>query len=96
MRRVRFKESGFPDFTPYARAINGTKNVRVKRLTGDERADARLANKTVGFKKTPKGYIWNHVEDGKTMQLVPEKIHVKTGHTGGAALLRAGVVKPAR
>ncbi|MCC8399132.1 MAG: HNH endonuclease [Rickettsia endosymbiont of Platyusa sonomae] len=31
---------------------------------------------------------WHHVEDGKTMQLVPEELHIKVRHTGGAALLR--------
>jgi hypothetical protein len=41
-------------------------------------------------------YIWNHVEDGKTMQLVPSKLHERTGHTGGAKLLESGVVKPAK
>jgi len=48
------------------------------------------------LKRKPEGYIWHHVEDGKTMQLVPEKLHRKIPHTGGAALLRAGAVKPAK
>ena len=93
---VRFKQSGFPDFTPYAREINGTKNIRVKRLTGDRGKDRILANRAAGIDKEPKGYVWNHVEDGKTMQLVPAKLHRETGHTGGAKLLKTGVVKPAK
>jgi hypothetical protein len=78
--------------------INGTKNVRVKRLTGNDGIDQGLADEAAGFKKgeTPQGYVWHHVEDGKTMQLVPQYINNNTPHTGGAALLREGVVKPAR
>ena len=95
---VRYKKSGFLDMTPFAQVINGTKNVRVKGLTGDNRFDQGLADEAAGFKKgkTPKGYTWHHVEDGKTMQLVPSNINRDTPHTGGAALLREGVVKPAK
>jgi hypothetical protein len=93
---VPFKPSGFPDFTPYARLINGRKNLRVKGLTGDQRKDRILANKAAGLKEEPPGFLWNHVEDGKTMQLVPRQLHRDTAHTGGAKLLERGVVKPAR
>ena len=58
--------------------------------------DRILANKAAGLKEEPPGFLWNHVEDGKTMQLVPRQLHRDTAHTGGAALLEAGVVKPAR
>jgi hypothetical protein len=70
-------------------------NLRVKRLTGDRGRDRILANRA-GLDKEPKGYVWHHVEDGKTMQLIPKKIHRDTGHTGGAILLRVGAVKPAK
>lgn len=38
------------------------------------------------------GYTWHHVEDGKTMMLVPTDLHQAVRHTGGAALLRKGLV----
>lgn len=59
-------------------------------LTGISEIDSKLANKAVGYPKTPEGYTWHHVEDGKTMQLVPEDIHWEVMHTGGAAVIRNG------
>jgi hypothetical protein len=81
---VPFKPSGFPDFTPYARLINGRKNIRVKGLTGNRGRDNDLANGAAGFNETPEGYIWNHVEDGKTMQLVPRELHIGGPRTRAA------------
>lgn len=85
---VRFKENGFPDFTPHAKA-----QVQVEGLTGNRLIDNRLANRAAGFgdsTRAPKGFTWHHVEDGRTMQLVPADIHKATGHTGGAAVIRNG------
>ena len=57
---------------------------------GDNRPDAKLANEAVGLKGTPDGYVWHHVEDGKTMQLIPKDIHDAFPHTGGASIIRNG------
>jgi len=81
---VKFTSEGFPDFSPYARD-----EVRLSNLTGDNKKDALRANKKVGQRFTPNGYIWHHVEDGETMQLVPEDLHWAIGHTGGASIIRA-------
>ena len=81
---VQFKENGFPDFTPFA-----MKNVEIPNLTGNIRVDEKQANKIAGFIRTPEGYTWHHVEDGKIMQLVPEEIHKATRHTGGAAVIKS-------
>ena len=62
---VQFNEKGFPDFSPYK--IN---EVEI-RYSGRRNIDIRRANKAAGIKKEPDGYIWHHVEDCKTMQLVP-------------------------
>ncbi len=83
---VRFKESGYPDFTPYCK-----KSVEVKGLTG-KNSDFALANqearlKEPGFRKT-RDYTWHHVENGTTMQLVSADVHRAVRHTGGACLLR--------
>lgn len=80
---VKFNKQGFPDFAPFAKA-----QVQIKRLTGHYAKDAALANKAVGLKATPKGMVWHHVEDGFTMQLVPQSIHQAARHTGGAAVIR--------
>ena len=82
---VRFTEQGFPDFGPYAKA-----EVKLSSLTGVYRADERLANAAVGLKKTPKGFVWHHVEDGVTLQLIPKSLNSSVKHTGGAAVIRNG------
>lgn len=62
-------------------------------LTGQYYWDAKLANAAAGFKNTPSGYVWHHVEDMQTMILVPQDLHsIAFGgmpHTGGASLIRA-------
>ena len=82
---VRFTEQGFPIFTPFS-----VISFPVKGLTGKRKKDQRLANKKAGLKRTPKGFTWHHVEDGLTMQLVPDDIHDAVRHTGGAAIIRNG------
>ena len=80
---VLFKENGCPDFTPYANIT-----VEVEELTGNHYRDFQKANKAAGLDKTPLGKTWHHVEDEKTMQLVPEDLHYQVKHTGGSALLK--------
>jgi hypothetical protein len=80
---VKFTPEGFPDFSPYSKA-----EVRLSNLTGDNTKDAIQANKVAGLRFTPKGYIWHHVEDGETMQLVPRDLHGAIGHTGGASIIK--------
>ena len=82
---VVFKDNGFPDFSPYA-----VKQVEIQGLTGEYDIDAQLANEALGYPSTPKGYVWHHVEDGTTMQLIPQDVHQAARHTGGAAVIRNG------
>lgn len=82
---VEFTPEGFPNFQPHA-----VKNVELDRLTGNIKVDSKLANKAMGYPKTPKVYVWHHVEDGKTMQLIPKEIHKAVRHTGGAPVIRNG------
>lgn len=44
-------------------------------LTGNFKTDANMANRWFNFESIPKGYTWHHVEDGRTLQLVPRDIH---------------------
>lgn len=82
---VRFTAEGFPDFGPWAKA-----RVQLKGLSGKYRKDARLANQAAGLPKTPRGMVWHHVEDGRTMLLIPRSIHRAAMHTGGSAVIRSG------
>lgn len=97
---VPFRESGFPDFSAYADAaaekFGKPTTVEVKGINGDYKHDFKLANKEAGFEKTPEGYTWHHVEDCRTMQLVPKGVHRATGHTGCVQLLKNGVVDPGK
>ena len=40
--------------------------------------------------ETPDGYIWHHHEEPGRMELVDEKTHAQTGHTGGKAIWGGG------
>ena len=80
---MKFNQQGFPDFSPYAKT-----KPEIKGLTGNDAKDAAMANKGVGLKSTPSKCVWHHVENAKTMQLVPKDIHNAARHTGGAAILR--------
>lgn len=81
---VKFTPQGFPDFSKFS-----IKQVDIK-LTGDRAKDFILANKKASLDKTPKGYTWHHHENGKTMQLIPSKIHGTVKHTGGQAVFKNG------
>jgi hypothetical protein len=83
---VKFTNEGFPDFSTYS-----NKTVTVNGLQGDAYYDFVKANKAAGYKSTPKGYTWHHVEDGTTMILVPSDLHGTVRHTGGASLIREGI-----
>jgi len=42
----------------------------------------------MGIRDLPDGYTLHHVEDGKTMEVIPTDLHSYIKHTGGAANLR--------
>ncbi len=48
---VKFTKDGFPDFSPYSKV-----NVKVDGLKGNTTSDFTVANKTLGLKKTPRGF----------------------------------------
>ena len=82
---VTFKPNGHADFSSYA-----DETVEIVQ-TGKRKIDEAAANAKAGLDGTPDGYTWHHVEDGKTMQLVPTDIHKATGHTGGVAAVLSKV-----
>ena len=79
---IKFKDKGFPDLTPHTKAT-----VVSDHLKGNE-SDDTLANKAMGYKDTPDGMSWHHVEDGRTLQLVDKRLHEAVRHTGGRAVLK--------
>jgi A nuclease of the HNH/ENDO VII superfamily with conserved WHH len=76
---VRFTRADYAVLTPYKED-----RVAIENLTGDRKNDAKLANRATGRTETPEGFVWHHVEDGRTMELVPEDVHDVVKHTGGA------------
>ncbi len=54
-------------------------------LSGNRYYDTKLANAQCGFSQTPDGYVWHHVEDMQTMQLVPRDLHDAISHKGGVS-----------
>ncbi len=80
---VQFIPKGHPDFLPYAMA-----GFTRDDLTGNYTIDRRIAN-MYGFSGAkPSDYVWHHVEDGKTMLLIPADLHDAVRHTGGVAVLK--------
>lgn len=86
---VEFSYEGFPIFEEYAEQIvvlpNGFGPSRV--------ADAKYANEVCGQDKTPKGMVWHHKEDGRTMLLVDKELHESVGHWGGWRVYREALAR---
>jgi A nuclease of the HNH/ENDO VII superfamily with conserved WHH len=81
---VRYTRAGYPVFTPYAE-----KTVVIDNLAGDRPADFARANEAIGVSRTPRGYVWHHVEDGRTLELVPKDLHEAVRHTGGVPAIKS-------
>ena len=79
---VRFNRAGFPDFSPYS-----IKKITFKKGFTDRAADIAAANKRF---QAPDGYTWHHVQDGRTLLLVPTDLHDAIRHGGGIAVKGGG------
>ena len=85
---IQMSTYGFPIFDDYAIA-----RVELNDLTGIEDIDIAAANLAHhGTQNSVPGYTWHHLEDGRTMILIPTDLHDAYRHTGGAALLREGLI----
>lgn len=89
---VKYSPTGDPDFTPHLDHPSGVKSVEIQGGFSESRTpDYRKANQAAGHPewgdKPPDGYRWHHTRDGKTMQLVPVKVHSTFKHSGGVSLL---------
>lgn len=99
---IEFKKAAngieYPDFSKHAKATAKfdipTKETALNHtgLSGEYYWDAKLANAQCGFEQTPAGYVWHHVEDMRTMILIPQDLHSPAFggmfHYGGASLIR--------
>lgn len=93
IRFTPFEGKDYPRFEKYAKrklkfqypSLDGPNFG--KQLTGIQSKDTRLANAMCGYKTTPPGYVWHHVEDMQTMLLIPIDVH-SMWHNGGASLIR--------
>lgn len=82
---LRFTKEGHPDFEPHAMQLpNGSKRVQIE-YTGRRSADFEAANKAAKLAETPRDYTWHHLEDGKSMLLVPRDLHDAVKHSGGVS-----------
>lgn len=95
---IQVSPQGYPNFEPYAAkkvtfpypSLEGKASGTC--LTGNYATDMKMANTACGFKTTPTGFTWHHVEDMQTLLLVPQDIHSfmygGLRHSGGASLIR--------
>lgn len=82
---LRFTDTGFPDFEPFAKTLpNGKKYVEIQYM-GSHARDFAAANAKAGYKNMPRGYTWHHSEELGRMYLVPADLHETVKHTGGVA-----------
>jgi hypothetical protein len=89
---VRFNRRGYPNFWRYAQVLpNGKKSVTLPRFRV-RATDFAAANRACGWSKTPRGFTWHHHENGRSMLLVPTRLHAAIPHAGGFAL--RNVIKP--
>jgi hypothetical protein len=85
---ITFNEFGYPIFDEFAYARIDLPGL----LTGNNSVDAALANNMMfGDPAGLKGLTWHHVEDGRTMILVPTELNAVVKHTGGASYLDLGI-----
>lgn len=95
---VYIKPNGYPDFSKYSKKtvkFDPPTKAGVEAnecLRGDCYWDFKLANKQAfgidSVSATPKGYTWHHVEDGRTMELIPTDLHRGIGHDGGEKVIQ--------
>lgn len=71
---------------------DGTEAIVKIKATGNRASDFDLANKKLGFKNTPEGYVWHHLDDldissGElTVQLITTDAHLSiVPHAGGCS-----------
>jgi len=82
---------GYPDFRPFMIHPSDVRTVEMD-VTGRGRIDNRRANIEAGHPEwgetPPDGWVGHHVEDARTIQLIPFEINRDFYHLGGASIAR--------
>ena len=82
---------GYPDFRPFMTHPSGIRSVEID-VSGNGRTDNRRANVAAGKpewgRDAPEDWVGHHVEDARTMQLIPRVINRDFFHQGGASRAR--------
>lgn len=86
---VMMSSSSNPIFEDYAIFRYESSNLTGLNGGMDDIALANMAHH--GTKVDPVGYTWHHLEDGKTLILIPSDLHEAYRHTGGADFLRENI-----
>ena len=85
----------YPRFEKFAHPEHPNPIKMKAKLTGVFRKDVKIIHNETGI-KLPKGYTWHHLEDGKSVLMVPSKIHSPScggfNHMGGATKIRHGII----
>lgn len=90
---VEFDVEGFPDFSPYAVATvnigglhpsNSNSDIAAVSRTSDFDAADRLSGWSEPARRAAH-LTWHHVQDGRTLILVPTDLHEAISHHGGVA-----------
>ena len=94
---VRVDESGYPDFSPYAKAAaeiaEPPEGFGVDELRLTDYVSANAALRHAGHELftgpspvgTPHGWTWHHVVGGRRMELIPVEVKALLRHHGGLA-----------
>ncbi len=81
---VPFSYEGFPQFEQYAIAT-----VRFEDgFVGDYETDFKKSNQLAGLSRQPRGTVWHHHEDGKTLHLLDRDLHSEVRHWGGMRVVQ--------
>lgn len=82
---------GYPDFRPFMTHPSGIRSVEID-VAGINQTDVKAANIAAGHaewgRRAPAEWTWHHVEDARTMQLIPREINLTFNHLGGASKAR--------
>ena len=89
---IMYNSAGYPIFDQHAIA-----RIELPNLNGMEGGAIDIRNANLvhhGTTSNIPGYTWHHLEDGKTLILIPTELHDRAvsgyAHSGGAKLLRDG------
>ena len=90
---VKYNREGYPEFGPHSQGqvdINMTGKRSTDFANADRAFREQMGDPTWKRPTGPDGLTWHHVENGKTMQLVPTSVHSQFQHTGGVSVVTHG------